>query len=111
MTDQPEKGGRCRPKKRNTRPKKRSIEVRLPNSSAVQVGGRQERFFWRLGFHGTTAMAPRVAWRKSDQLQTPITCIEPNDARAQSIEAHGHFEQGTSKGTIMGMGRPDQEVD
>ena len=41
--------------------KERSMELRLPNSSDVHVGGRQERFLCRLGFQGTTAMAPRVA--------------------------------------------------
>src|SRR6266496_3059086 len=75
MADQPEKGGRWRRKKRKTRPKKRSMEARFPNSCLVQVGGKQERFFCRLGFQGTTAMAPRVAWRKSDPLQSPIACI------------------------------------
>jgi hypothetical protein len=30
--------------------------------ACLQVGGRQERFFCRLGFQGTTAMAPSVAW-------------------------------------------------
>src|SRR5437588_2729642 len=110
MADQTEKGGRCRPKKRKTRPKKRSMEVRLPNSSAVQVGGRQERFFCRLGFQGTTATAPRLAWRKSNQFQAPITCIQPDDARAQMIEAHSPFQQGSGKGAVMGIGGPDQEV-
>src|SRR6266550_4376137 len=61
MADQPEKGGRCRPKKRKTRPKKRSMALRLPNSSLVQVGGKQERFFCRLGFQGMIATACRVA--------------------------------------------------
>ena len=55
--DQPEARGRCKRKKMKVRPKKRSIEVRLPNSWAVQVGGRALRFFWRLGFQGRTARA------------------------------------------------------
>src|SRR6266516_948025 len=75
MADQPEKGGRWSVKNMNTRPKKRSMEARFPNSCLVQVGGKQERFFCRLGFQDTTAMAPRVAWRKSDPLQSPIACI------------------------------------
>jgi len=40
----------------------RSMLARLPNSSAVQVGGRQERFCCRLGFQGTIAIAPSVVW-------------------------------------------------
>ena len=60
--DQPKTGGRCRQKKTKTRPKKRSMLVRLPNSWAVQVGGRPSRRFWRLGFQGITAAAPSVVW-------------------------------------------------
>jgi hypothetical protein len=30
--------------------------------ACLHVGGKQERFFWRLGFQGTTATACRVAW-------------------------------------------------
>ena len=86
------------------------MELRLPNSSRVHVGGKHERFFCRLGFQGTTATAPRLAWRKSDQLQAPIARIQPDDARAQVVEAYGPFEQGASKGGVMGIGGPEQEV-
>jgi hypothetical protein len=48
--DHPEIGGRCKRKKMKVRPKKRSMEVRLPSSSAVHVGGRPSRCFWRFGF-------------------------------------------------------------
>jgi len=60
--DQPVSGGRWRRKKQKTRPKKRSMVERLPSSFKVQVGGKQERFFWRLGFQGMTAAAPRLVW-------------------------------------------------
>jgi hypothetical protein len=65
MADQPASGGRCKRKRRNqrkTRPKKRSMLVRVPRSSAVHVGGQQERFVCRFGFQGTTATAPKVVW-------------------------------------------------
>ena len=55
-------------------------------------------------------MAPRAAWRKSDELQAPIGSIQPDDAGMQVVEAHCQFEQGTGKGGIMGIGWPDQEV-
>ena len=87
-----------------------SMELRLPHSSLVQVGGRQERFFCRLGFQGTTAMAPSVAWRKSDELKAPIGGIQANDARAKVIEADGQFQSATSKGSIMTVGWGDQEM-
>src|SRR5947207_8002758 len=86
------------------------MEVRLPNSSAVQVGGRQERFFCRLGFQGTTAIAPRVAWRKSDELQAPIGGIQADDVRTKMIEADGQFSERTSKRGIMHMGWGNQEM-
>ncbi len=35
--------------------------LRFPSSSLVQVEGKQERFFWFLGFHVTTATALRTA--------------------------------------------------
>ena len=39
-------------KKRKKRPKKRSMPLRFPSSSLVQVGGKQKRFFWRFGSMG-----------------------------------------------------------
>lgn len=65
------------------------MELRLPNSSLVHVGGKHERFFCRLGFQGTTAMAPSVPWRKSDELQTPISGIQADDVGTNMIEANG----------------------
>jgi Transposase DDE domain group 1 len=44
--------------------------VRLPSSSAVQVGGRQVRFFCRLWFQGTTATAPSVVWIQAINART-----------------------------------------
>src|SRR5258708_38440558 len=68
QSDLPNNGGPTR-KRRTLQAKeqkyashpKRSMELRLPNSSLVQVSGKHERFFCRLGFQGITAMAPRVA--------------------------------------------------
>jgi len=65
MADQPASGGRCKRNRLNklkTRPNKRSMLARLPSSWAVQVGGTQERFFYRFGFQGTTATAPSTVW-------------------------------------------------
>jgi hypothetical protein len=76
MADQPANGGRCKRKRLNrlkTRPKKRSMLVRLPNSSAVQVGGSLSRCCCRLGFHGMTTTAPSAVWRVS-QLSTEGLC-------------------------------------
>src|SRR5438094_468225 len=47
--DQPPSGGRWSGRTRKRRPKKRSMALRLPNSSAVHVGGRYERSMVRLG--------------------------------------------------------------
>src|SRR5205823_8111823 len=49
--------------------------LRLPNSSFVQVGGKQERFFWRLGFQAMTATACKVAWIQAISLVIPaVAC-------------------------------------
>jgi len=82
----------CRPKKRNTRPQKRSMEVRLSNSSFVQVGGRQERFFWRVPVPGDDGNGAQRGMDLVDQVQAPLGRIQPDDARTQPGEAHGPFE-------------------
>jgi hypothetical protein len=86
------------------------MEVRLPNSSFVQVGGRQERFFWRVPVPGDDGHGAQRGMDPVDQVQAPIGRIQPDDARTQPVEAHGPFEQGAGKGAIMGIGGPDQEV-
>lgn len=60
--DHPKMGGRCKRKNTSTRPKKRSMLVRLPHSSAVHVGGKPSRFLYRLRFQGTIACAPSIWW-------------------------------------------------
>src|SRR5919201_7119968 len=60
--DQPARGGRWGRKTRKSRPKKRSMAVRLPSAAAVHVGGRQERSLVALGLKGMTATAPRALW-------------------------------------------------
>ena len=69
MADQPKTGGRCRRKKTSTRAKKRSMLLRLPNSWAVQVGGKPLRCFWRFGFQGMTARAWSVVWIQAMSLR------------------------------------------
>lgn len=86
------------------------MEVRLPNSSLVQVGGRQEQFFWRVPVPGDDGNGSQCGMDPVDQLQSPIARIQPDDARAQVVEAHCPFKQGTSKGGIMSIGWPDQEM-
>jgi hypothetical protein len=63
MADQPVKGGQSLAKKEEHTAKETFDGGPLAQFFAcLQVGGRQERFFCRLGFQGTTAMAPSVAW-------------------------------------------------
>jgi hypothetical protein len=85
MADQPARGGRCKrksPNRLNTRPKKRSMLVRLPNSSAVQ---------WVGGHRFQRSMDP------GDQLEAPVAGIQADDARAQPIEADGDGQQGQAR--------------
>jgi hypothetical protein len=56
----PGQGGRWSGKTRKRRPKNRSMALRLPSASAVQVGARRDRFLVRLGLKGMTATAPSV---------------------------------------------------
>jgi hypothetical protein len=76
MADQPQRGGRWRRKRRKTRPRKRSVLVRLPNSWAVQVGGKQEPFFCLLPIPGMTATAPSTPWIHLMNRSLPIACIQ-----------------------------------
>jgi hypothetical protein len=87
MAEQPQRGGRWRRKKRKTRPKKRSVLVRLPNSWAVQVGGKQERFFCLLPIPGDDHHSSEHTMDPSDETQTPIACIQTE----QEKEAHFFF--------------------
>ncbi len=50
---------------RKTRPKKRSMPLRLPNSCVAQVGGRQERSLVALGLKRMTATAPSAVWMQA----------------------------------------------
>src|SRR5260370_2371321 len=77
MADQPQRGERWRRKKRKTRPKKRSVLVRLPNSWAVQVGGKQERFFCLLPIPGDDRHSSDNTVDPSYETQTPTPAIQP----------------------------------
>jgi hypothetical protein len=110
MVAQPEEGGRCRRKKRKTRPKKRSMERR---QAQFVVGPR-----WRQA--GAVLLSLRIPRNHGNgsqgsvdpvhALQTPRGSIQPDDAGMHVGEMHGQFEQGTGKAGIMGIGWPDQEV-
>lgn len=89
------------------RPKKRSILVRLPNSSRVQVGGRQARFLVHLGFGGHHGDSAEDSVDPVDQGKTPLARIQADDPGAQTIEAHSPTEEGLGKGGVMRMGRTE----
>ena len=55
---------------------KEALEAaRLPSSSALRVGGKQERFVCRLGFLGMTATAPERGVDPRNQAQPPVAGI------------------------------------
>ena len=45
-----------------------------------------------------------------NELKAPIAGIQADDAWANTVEADGQFQQGTSKGSIMTVGWGDQEM-
>src|SRR5262245_22290914 len=80
--DQPKTGGRCKRKKISMRPKKRSMLVRLPNSSAVQVGSSPFCCFWRLESPRDDRDRAQRRVDPGDQLEAPIAGIQANETRA-----------------------------
>jgi hypothetical protein len=58
--------------------------LRLPNSSLVQVGGKQERFLWRLGWKADDRDRSESGMDPGDEAQPPIGRIQANDARTRS---------------------------
>lgn len=83
--------------------------LRLPSSAAVQVGGKQVRFFCRLGFQGTTATAPSEVWIQAMKAQAPIGRVEADDARVQIVEVHRQVEHWTGEGGVVDVGRGEQK--
>src|SRR5260221_4856497 len=91
------------------RPKKRSMLVRFPNSSAVQVGGRPSRRFWRFGFQGITTWAPRTVWIQAISRRPPVAGSELYHARPQREQPHPQFQQGACEGGIVDIGGREAE--
>ena len=85
------------------------MAVRLPNSMAVQVGGRQERLRCRLRVPGHYGHRSQHSMNPSEQTQSPIARIEPDDARADVIEGHGPGKERPSKRSIMDIGGREQK--
>src|SRR5258708_377871 len=110
--DQPNTGGRCKWKKTRTRPKKRSLLARGPNSSAVQVGG-----------HAVPPLLPLLPLRvprdhgscvqrrmnPGHQLEAPRAGVQTHYAWAQGQEPDGEFEQGAREGGIVDVGRRESK--
>lgn len=78
--------------------------MRLPNSAAVQVGGRQERLRCRLRVPGHHDHRSQHRMNPSDQARVPIVCIEPDDARADLIQGNSPGKERPSKGSVMDIG-------
>lgn len=78
-----------------------------PEPSRWEEGKTGSSAGWR--FQGTTATAPRTAWKKSDQLQTPIARIQTDDARAKAIQVNSPLQERPGKGSIVDIGRREQK--
>ncbi len=110
----------------NGRParERRPLEAKEQEDAAKEAfdGGALAQFFlgpgrWQagavllaFGVPGDNGHGSQRGMDPADQLQSPIACIQPDNARADVVEAHGQFEQGAGKRAIMCMSWPDQEV-
>src|SRR5215472_4884464 len=87
------------------------MEERLPSSSLVQVGGKQERFCWRVPVPGDDGNGMQCVMDPGDEAQARVGGIQTDDARTQSVEAHGPLKPRASEGGIMDIGRGEQKED
>jgi hypothetical protein len=107
--DQPETGGRWRRKKTITRAKKRSILVRWPSGSAVQVGGKPSRRCCRFGIPRDDRRGVQHGVDPRDQLEPPGGGIQAHHPRAPPEPAHGQLEPRAGKGGIVDIGGREEE--
>src|SRR6266568_4277301 len=71
--------------------------------------GRQARaVFLALGVPGDDSDGMKGGVDPSDEAQAPIGGIQADDARADGVEAHRPFQEGTSKRSIMDVGGREQ---
>ena len=87
------------------------MDVRLPSSSLVQVGGKQERFFWRVPVPGDDRDRVEARVDPGNEAQAPIGGVQADDARAELVETHGPFQQRACEGGIMDVGGRKQKAD
>ena|SRR5437588_772984 len=87
------------------------MELRLPSSSLVQVGGKQKRFFWRLGWKANDRDGMQGGMDPGDETQAPIRRVQADDARADGVEAHSPFQEWASERSIMDVGGGEQVED
>jgi hypothetical protein len=111
MAGQPHRGGHglVKEQKEASHPK-RSMELRLPNSSrASRWEAREERFFRRVPVPGDDSDGMQDGVNPGDEAQTPIRGVQANDARTYLIETHGPFrasgEQTGHHGALAGESR------
>jgi len=103
MVDQPEEGGRCRRKKRKTVPREAfngaaAGPIPLMSTSTANMSGFSASWDCR-------EPPQRLAIRSVDpvdQLKARVARIQPDDARADVIEAPGPLKPRAGKGGIVG---------
>jgi hypothetical protein len=85
------------------------MALRLPSSAAVQVGGKRERFFCRLGLGGNDGDRAEVGVNPGNEAQAPIAGIQAYQAGADAIQTDRPAEQGAGEGGIVRVGGREQE--
>jgi len=58
---------------------------------------------------GDDRYGSKHAMDPSDETQTPIAGIQPDDARTNMVEANGPLQQWLGEGGIMDVGRGEEE--
>ena len=81
------------------------MPLRLPNSSLVQVGGRQERLRCAFRIPGNHCYRAQSSVNPGDELQAPVGGIQANKARMDLIQLHSPCQKWLSKGSVMNIGR------
>jgi hypothetical protein len=87
------------------------MELRLPNSSLVQVGGKQDRFFCRVPVPRDDGDRVERGMDPGDEPQAPIGGVQADDAGADLRETHGPFQERASEWGIMDIGGGEQKED
>ncbi len=65
------------------------MALRLPSSSLVQVGGKQERFLLAFGIPRNNSNGTQHGMNPGNEAQTPIGSIQTDDTGTDLVKTYG----------------------